>query len=475
MVLRRSPRFHVQDKTLGKPLLPPNRLETPPNRKSKSARLKDKNQESLKSDRRNAGLEPLARMKRQNEPKLLCQDPRGITPRKNIADVSNKKSEKKELMPTNCKVLTGKRKRGTKRRLPSKKQSCQEPKPLPINRQEIAPCDEPRKSTHRRIEKEPSVVVKPKSSDEELTNIDENISKPSGTEREGVEKFCSSDDWMKEQDMALRKAYFTARPSPHFWKRVSKMVPGRSAEDYFNRIHADLTTPTPIAPRPRTSKTTFSPIGNFTLSDTKLPNLLEPRVARQRTAKQKGLAAQKTVRHLLQKHCIIDQAQEADHFSVFESSSSALQLNLSFEDSHGTPDSYTNSGSLGKCSGSSSVRKKPFSRLRTKPSEPSPEVLKPIKNVILHEKYIDQLSRREYTKRPRKRTPGSKAADSEKVLSEQKAGSLKAAKNALFSEATDFISSFKKLQAYSLAHVVENSEDDEIECDVSDYSHDDKE
>ena len=224
MVLRRSPRFHVEDKSLGKPLLPPNRLETPPNRKSESAHLKYKNQESLKSDRRNAGLEPLARMKRQNEPQLLCQDPRGITPRKNIADVSNKKSEKKELMPTNCKVLTRKRKRGTKRRLPSKKQSCQEPKPLPINRQEIAPCDEPRKSTHRRIEKEPSVVVKPKSSDEELTNIDENISKPSGTEREGVENFCSSDDWTKEQDMALRKAYFTARPSPHFWKRVSKMV-----------------------------------------------------------------------------------------------------------------------------------------------------------------------------------------------------------------------------------------------------------
>jgi len=474
MVLRRSPRFHVEDKSLGKPLLPPNHPETPPNKKSKSAHLKDKNQKSLKSDSRNARLEPLATMKRQNEPQLLCQDPRGITSRKNIEDVSNKKSEKKEFMPTNCKVLIGKRKRGRKRALSSKKQSCQEPKPLPTNRQEIAPCDEPRKSIHRRIENEPSIVVMPKSGDEELTNIDENISKPSGTER-GVGKFCSSDDWTKEQDMALRKAYFTARPSPHFWKRVSKMVPGRSAEDCFNRIHADLTTPTPIAPRPRTSKTTFSPIGNFTLSDPKLPNLLESRVARQRTAKQKGLTAQKTVRHLLQKHCVIDQAQEADHFSVFESSPSALQLNLSFEDSHGTPDSYTNSGSLGKCSGSSSARKKPISRLRTKPSEPSPEVLKPIKNVILHEKYIDQLSRREYTKRPRKSTQGSKAADSEKALSEQKAGSLKAAKNALISEATDFISSFKKVQACSLAHVVENSEDDEIECDASDYSHDDKE
>ena len=105
MVLRRSPRFHVEDKSLGKPLLPPNRLETPPNRKSKSAHLKDKNQESLKSDRRNAGLEPLARMKRQNEPQLLCQDSRGITPRKNIADVSNKKSEKKEELTPQLLVM----------------------------------------------------------------------------------------------------------------------------------------------------------------------------------------------------------------------------------------------------------------------------------------------------------------------------------------------------------------------------------
>lgn len=250
-------------------------------------------------------------------------------------------------------------------------------------------------------------------------------------------------------------------------------MPGRSAEDCFNRIHADLSTPTPIAPRTRTSKATFSPIGNFTLSDPKLPNLLEPTIGRQRTARQKGLAAQKTVRHLLQKHCLIDQAQEADHFSIFESPS-ALQLNISFEDSPGTPDSCKNSDSLVKHSASSSARKKPFSRLRTNPSEPSPAVLKPVKNLILHEKYIDQLSRRGGTKRPCKRTQGSKAADPGKSLSEQQTGGLKAVKNALISEATDFISSFKKLQADSLAHVVENSED-EIECDSSDYSHDDKE
>jgi hypothetical protein len=107
----------------------------------------------------------------------------------------------------------------------SKKQSCQDPEPLPPYCQEIAPRNEPSKSTHRRIEKDPSIEVKLKVGDKRLTNIDENINKPSGTEREGMGNFCGSDDWTKEQDMALRKAYFSARPSPHFWKKVSKMVP----------------------------------------------------------------------------------------------------------------------------------------------------------------------------------------------------------------------------------------------------------
>lgn len=32
------------------------------------------------------------------------------------------------------------------------------------------------------------------------------------------------DGWTEEQEIALHKAYFSARPSPHFWKKVSKMV-----------------------------------------------------------------------------------------------------------------------------------------------------------------------------------------------------------------------------------------------------------
>jgi hypothetical protein len=159
----------------------------------------------------------------------------------------------------------------------------------------------------------------------------------------------------------------------------------------------------------------------------------------------------------------MDQAQEADHFSLFETSPGATQLNIYLEDSPGTPDSYMNSGSLNKCSGSSSARKKPLSRLRIKQAEPSPVVLKPIKNAVLHERYINQLSRREGSKRARKRTPGSKDADSVKKISKKQANGLKAAKNALIAEATDFIGRFKKLQANSHAHIVENSENDCIE------------
>ncbi|RCV17549.1 hypothetical protein SETIT_3G228700v2 [Setaria italica] len=470
--LRRSPRLHQEDKGSGKSLLPSNWQETSHNRKAQNALVKYRSQENLKRNRKNAGLKTLTKLKSHNKPQPLCQDPQDIPTRKKVTDVTHIKSEKQELKPNHSEVLTRKRKRGTEGRLSAKRRSYQESKSLPAYCQENVPSKEPKKAIHKKTGKDPSIVVKHKVGHERST-IDENINEPSGTKREGMKNFCGEDDWTEEQDMALRKAYFAARPSPHFWKRVSKLVPGRSAEDCFNRIHADLSTPTPIAPRPRTSKTTFSPIGSFALSDPKLPNLLESTVGRQRTAKQKSLAAQKTVRHLLQKHSLIDQAQEADHFSLFETSPSAFPLNISFEDSPGTPESYLNSGSLGKFSRSSSARKKTFSRLRAERAEPSPAVLKPIKNLILHEKYVNQLSRREGTKRPRKRTPGSKAAHSGKALSRQQVGGLKAAKNALISEATDFISQFKKLQANSLAHIVENSEDDDIDGDASDSCHDD--
>jgi hypothetical protein len=130
------------------------------------------------------------------------------------------KSEKQEVRPSHSVVMTGKRKRGTEGRSSQKRRSYKEPKSLPAYCQENEPSNEPKKAIHKKIEKDPSIVAKPKAGHGRLINIDE----PSGTEREGMENFCGADDWTEEQDMALRKAYFTARPSPHFWKRVSKLV-----------------------------------------------------------------------------------------------------------------------------------------------------------------------------------------------------------------------------------------------------------
>ncbi|KAF0932992.1 hypothetical protein E2562_013639 [Oryza meyeriana var. granulata] len=389
--------------------------------------------------------------------KLFCQDCQDIPPRTSVPDLSCKKTEKEELNSSCCKKLARKRKRGTEGGMSSsKRQSHHDPKPLPLECQEIAPANKPGNTSHKKSENNSSSMAQPKFCDDRL-NAERNNKELDGSE--GGEMQCGLHKWTEEQDMALHKAYFTAQPSPNFWKKVSKMVPGKSAEECLNRVHADLSTPTPIAPRPRKSKMNFSPLGHFTLSDPKHPNVLEPSFRRW-TAKQKSLAAKKTVRHLMKKHCLTDQTQEADHFSIFETSPTVLPLDFSFEDSPGTPDS---------------AGKKLLAKVETvknvgiNSAEPSPAVLKPVKNVILHKRYVDRLSRREGTKRPRKKATGSKVLDS---VNTQQAGGLKAARNALISEATDFISHFKKMQANPLAHVVEDDEDgeiDDVKCDTSNH------
>lgn len=43
--------------------------------------------------------------------------------------------------------------------------------------------------------------------------------------RDGVEEECeTARGWSKEQEAALQRAYFTAKPTPQFWKNVSRMV-----------------------------------------------------------------------------------------------------------------------------------------------------------------------------------------------------------------------------------------------------------
>ena len=43
--------------------------------------------------------------------------------------------------------------------------------------------------------------------------------------RDGVEGGCeNAQGWTKEQEVSLQRAYFTAKPTPLFWKKVARMV-----------------------------------------------------------------------------------------------------------------------------------------------------------------------------------------------------------------------------------------------------------
>ena len=144
-----------------------------------------------------------------------------------------------------------------------------------------------------------------------------------------------------------------------------------------------------------------------------------------------------------------DQTQEVDHFSVLGTSRTPLAVELPVASSPISPDCLSSPpGFLHKCSGgSSSAHKKMLSRFKplAQANQPSPEVLKRIKNMALHEKYIDQLHNRDAR---RKYVASSSAADRvSKNEGEKQTGALKAAKTALMSEAKEFISHFQHLRA----------------------------
>lgn len=37
-------------------------------------------------------------------------------------------------------------------------------------------------------------------------------------------RVCKIQGWSKEQEIALQRAYYTVKPTPHFWKKVAKLV-----------------------------------------------------------------------------------------------------------------------------------------------------------------------------------------------------------------------------------------------------------
>ncbi|GKU98715.1 hypothetical protein SLEP1_g11681 [Rubroshorea leprosula] len=118
-----------------------------------------------------------------------------------------------------------------------------------------------------------------------------------------LKRKCSDDaigvvqGWTKEQEVALQRAYFAAKPSPHFWKKVSKLVPGKSAQDCFDKIHSDLIIPPQPQPRSKAIRVNSSLIQQFSLFASKLLESTEPKNKR---------------------HHLVNQENEADLFPILE-------------------------------------------------------------------------------------------------------------------------------------------------------------
>lgn len=264
--------------------------------------------------------------------------------------------------------------------------------------------------------------------------------------------------WTKVQELALEKAYLEAKPTPHFWKKVSRLVPGKSAQECFDKIHGSHLTPP--QPRPR-SRPRVSDSQNPFLSASKLLNSSSPTAKRPRHRRQKSHVVQRNVRHMLQKQHKVEQDSEADLFSVLEPTfTQSLDCRVMLT----TPDRNQEMGEmLGRCQErSSTAHKKSLSRFGNGTTLVSPPVLKQVKNLALHEKYIDQLHCREANRK-------AACAKAEKLhqsklmkqeSSAQRKYAIRAAKSALVFDAKDAINEFQHQQAMALSF------DDESGADI---------
>ncbi|KAJ6373450.1 hypothetical protein OIU76_027732 [Salix suchowensis] len=255
--------------------------------------------------------------------------------------------------------------------------------------------------------------------------------------------------WTKDQEMALQRAFFTAKPTPNFWKKVSKLIPGKSAQDCFDKVNSDLMTLPQTLPRSRAKRVNSSPLECFSTSVSKLLNASGPK-SKRLSCKQKSHLARKNVRELLQKQSQVNRDYEVDLFSVLEphQNSSMQDSKLAVEIS--TPEhSKEMLGFLHKLHERSSGLKKPLKRLSSCGIDiASPPVLKQVKNKALHEKYIDHLHCREAKRkaayaRAEKSVAGKENRGEIKV---KKIDVVRAAKNALVSDVRDAIYQLQDVQ-----------------------------
>jgi hypothetical protein len=248
--------------------------------------------------------------------------------------------------------------------------------------------------------------------------------------------------WTQKQEFALQRAYLATKPTPHFWKKVAKLVPGKSAQECFNKIHSSHLTPPQVQPRTR-ARTNSSSSLSFSLSPS---DLLKSSVLNVKN-KRKSVISHKNVRQLLHKSYKVDQNYETDLFSALESTANPPVVICTPDKKLQSPQSL-----LKTC------QKKEMSRF-SKEGIVSPPVLKQVKNRVMHDRYIDRLRTREAKRKTvfKRSTKGSKKEDKIDVV--------KAAKNALVSEARDVINQLRNVEADAMnSEFLDEDEENDEDC-----------
>ncbi|XP_071712891.1 uncharacterized protein [Rutidosis leptorrhynchoides] len=282
------------------------------------------------------------------------------------------------------------------------------------------------------------------------TRDDDEASRPK--RKRSYAKICEG--WTKEQELALERAYLTANPTPHFWKKVSRMVPGKSAHECFDKIHSSHSTPPQPESRFRSRGVTTN---KSNLSASKLLDSSSKNVKKPRSRRQKSHVIQRTVRHMLQKQYKVEKDSEMDLFSILEPT-----LTPSYRLVTTPACNKFNVDVINKLrEGSSTAYKKSRSRFISLYETPiiSPPVLKQVKNIALHEKYIDQLNCREANRKAASLRVERKGISVESSV--QRKNAIEAAKFALAFDAKDAINKFQDQEVKALSSIF----DDEIGSD----------
>lgn len=211
-------------------------------------------------------------------------------------------------------------------------------------------------------------------------------------------------------------------------------------------MHSKLATPAQLPPRSRTKlPADLSPLpcGDLFGKNPKRPK-----------SRRRDHLGSKAVRQMLRKHSAIDQAQEVDLFSVLETSQNAFPQ-VPRIPSKNEPTADSPQPLQGKGGDISGGKKKILSRC----SQMSPEVLRPVKNILLHERYIDQLHCREAA---RGRMHSERRMHCAGV-GDGKENVVNSAKGALISDAREIIHQFGHSLAAPMSKFVDTDEEDEGE------------